>query len=65
MAVPKTIGSRCRDGSVQEREFTQILHKYPHPYNFLIHDIVQWVTLCDYWEQHCVDKKNVEMGLLV
>ena len=31
MAVPKTTETRCRDGSVQARQFTHRLHKSPHP----------------------------------
>ena len=37
MAVPKTTKTRCRDGSVQERQDIQTLHKYPHPYIFFFH----------------------------
>ena len=29
MAVPKTTETRCRDGSLQERQGMQTLHKYP------------------------------------
>ena len=35
MAVPKTIETRCRDGSVQARQVIKGLHKQPHPYIFL------------------------------
>ena len=37
MAVPKTTETRCRAGSVQERQGIQALHKYPHPYIFFLH----------------------------
>ena len=40
MAVPKTMETRCRDGSVQERQGIQTLHKYPHPYIFFVCDIL-------------------------
>ena len=34
MAVPKTTETRCRDGSVQEGQGIQTLHKQPHPCMF-------------------------------
>ena len=37
MAVPKTTETRCRAGSVQERQGIQALHKYRHPYIFIWH----------------------------
>ena len=37
MAVSKTTETRCRAGSVQERQGIQALHKYPHPYIFFFH----------------------------
>ena len=35
MTVQKTTETRCRDGSVQERQDIKRLHKQPHPYIFL------------------------------
>ena len=40
MAVPKTAETKCRDGSVQERQVIKRLHKQPHPYIFLLLEIV-------------------------
>ena len=40
MAVPKTTETRCRDGSIQARQVIKRLHKQPHPYIFLLIEIV-------------------------
>ena len=67
MAVPKTTETRCRDGSVQERQGIQTLHKYPHPYIFFLYV----TSFLDYSPRLLGSnivygkKKDVGMGLFV
>ena len=66
MAVPKTTETRCRNGSVQERQGIQTLHKYPHPYIHLLFvcDILLSLFSETIEKQH-YEKKDVGMGIFV
>ena len=37
MAVPKTTETRCMNGSVQEKQVINRLHKQSHPYIIFLH----------------------------
>ena len=66
MAVLKTTETRCRDGSVQERQGIQTLHKKTHPYIFFLYV----TSFLDYslrllGNNIVYEKKDVGMGLFV
>ena len=66
MAVPKTIETRCRDGSVQERQGIQTLHKKPHPYIFFFHRQCCFPLISENsLRRMSHTKKDVGMGLFV
>lgn len=62
MAMPKTIETRCRSGSMQARHFMQRLYTQRAPsLHLFISDISLRAMLLDYWEEYFGKKMLTEL----